>query len=328
MINKFILEINNSLPTYQVSKLRSEPDCYGISRLISSNLFMPFTPISFSKWLHGWMAQEIRYIEEFGIITNEKYLVATKEQENFIKEKGKKAKAIGAPYAYIKHIDNIKIERKKRTLLVMPPHGLSYTKEKWDEEKYINKIKALKKDFEYIVACIHPSCIEKNFWVGNFEKEGVPCIIGADVNDKNALIRMHRLFQHFEYMTTNTIGSHVAYAAYSGCKVSIFGDYDQLSKKDVEDDILYKTYPYLLNDLEDRRSEIKMQNKFPFLFCNPKNATVQIRWASNQLGEQNMLPIYKIPYQLKWWPHQQMYWWLIKIFRKIKNVITNASACQ
>ena len=41
-------------------KLRTEADCYGISRLISKKLRLPFTPISYSPWTHGWIFAKLK----------------------------------------------------------------------------------------------------------------------------------------------------------------------------------------------------------------------------------------------------------------------------
>ncbi len=39
------------------------------------------------------------------------------------------------------------------------------------------------------------------------------------------LRRLRRLFGRFEFVTTNGFGSHIAYAAAAGAKVSVFGPY-------------------------------------------------------------------------------------------------------
>lgn len=315
----FIEMLQGSLPVVQHVKLYTEPDCYGISRMVSRKLNLPFTPRSFAGWLHGWLYADLKYIEQFGVVSKYKYLVATKEQENFFKENGKNAKAVGAPYIYVKAFDKLKINRKKNSLLVMPPHGLPYTTETWDEETYVKEINQLRSDFDLIVACIHPSCAEKNSWIRYFKSYGIPYITGAEMHDKNALVRMHRIFQHFEYMTTNSIGSHIAYAAYSGCKVSIFGKFAEFSKEDVENDVLYITYPHVMEHNLFCSTKHSVNKKFPFLFVHPKKARDGIGWAAEQLGESNKLTFYKLANQLGWLPHQQAYHWIVKAYLKLKK---------
>jgi hypothetical protein len=319
--NEFKNKILLTLPDIKPSKLRCEPDCYGISRLISRKLHLQFTPLSFVNWLHAWFSLDLEYVEQFGMDSTKKYLVATEKHENFLKSRGKNAKAIGAPYVYVKILDDLKITRNPGSLLVMPPHGLSYTTEKFDEAKYVQVINELKKDFKDVVVCIHPSCIDKNHWVKSFNKIGIPFIVGANLADKNSLIRMHRIFQHFEFVTTNKIGSHVAYAAYSGCKVSIYGDYEEFKDDDLKNDLLYKAYPHVLKHNLHSGSEKKIREKYHFLFTHPKDAIDLIDWAAIELGEKYRLPLYKLPYHLGWLPHQQLYHWLIKIIFKLNSVI-------
>ena len=196
---------------------------------------------------------------------------------------------------------------------------MPYTTEKWDEDNYVREICDLKSDFDLIVVCVNPSCEEKKHWITSFEKCGIPCVIGAKIDDKNALIRMHRIFQHFEFMTTNSIGSHVAYAAYSGCKVSIYGTFEEYSEEDVKNNPLYLAYPHVMkHNLTCSTKEI-VKSEFPFLFVHPKMADCAVDWANEQLGESNRLGFFSLASQLGWLPHQQAYHWLAKIYAKIRE---------
>lgn len=317
-----IKELERLLPPVEYVSLRTEADCYGISMQISKQFYLRFSPRSFCSWLHGWMYADLKYLEQFGLISNHQYLVATKEQELFFMAHGKNAKAVGAPYIYAEVFDKIKIQRKSNTLLVMPPHGLPYSTEKWDEETYIKQIYDLKNEFDSIVACIHPSCAEKNSWIINLKKYDIPWIAGADMHDKNALIRMRRIFSSFEYMTTNCIGSHIAYAAYSGCKVSIFGNFAEFTKDDVKEDVLYINYPHVMEHNLQCSTKHSISNKFPFLFAHPKAAVQHVEWASEQLGAECKISNVLLAWHLGWFPHQQAYFWGEKIFRKIEKEIS------
>lgn len=320
-MNVFIENLQRLLPPVDYIKLHTEADCYGISKQIANQFYLPFSPRSFCGWLHGWMYPDLKYPEQFGLLSNHKYLVATKEHKHFLMKHKKNAKAVGAPYIYAEVFDVKKIQRKSNTLLVMPPHGLPYTTEKWDEEVYIKQIDNLKDKFDYIVACIHPSCAEKNSWIVNLEKYKIPWVVGADMRDKNALIRMRRIFRSFEYMTTNCIGSHVAYAAYSGCKVSIFGNYAEFTSEDVKGDILYMKYPHVMEHNLRCSTKKSISKKFPFLFAHPKAAVQHVEWGSKQLGAECRSGNVLLAWHLGWFPHQQAYFWGVKIFRKIKKEI-------
>ena len=290
--------------------------------MISHKLRLPFTPISFVNWIHGWGFIDLKYIEQFGVLSRYKNLVGTIAEERFFKAKGIDAIAVGVPFVYAKDYDGVHTNRKMNSLLVMPPHGLPYTTEKWDEEDYVNEIVQLKGDFDLIVACIHPSCVSKGAWTGVFNKHGIPWISGAEMHDKYALVRMHRIFQSFEFMTTNCIGSHVAYAAYSGCKVSIYGRFAEFGKEDVKDDVLYMTYPFVMEHNLENSTKQSIYRKFPFLFVHPTKALECVNWASDQLGEGNKISYYQLAVQLGWLPHQQMYHWTRKIYFKLYKEVS------
>ena len=317
----FLTELESSMPLRQSVKLSTEPDIYGLSRLISKSLYMPFTPYSFANFQHGWVYADLEYVEQFGILNDYKYLVATKEQEELFKNNNKLAIAVGAPYIYAAEYDKKKITRKPNSLLVMPPHGLDFTNENWDEQSYVKEISSLNDSFDHIVACVHHSCIKKGNWINEFKKHGISYIIGAQMDDKNALIRMHRLFSSFEYMTTNIIGSHIAYAAYSGCKVSIYGNYAEWKEDGLKDDALYKEYPFILKQKIKSDSKAFVTKKFPDLFLHPKSAKLKIEWAQKELGNKNMKSYIGIASLLGWLPHQQLYYWSLKIFLKIKKMM-------
>lgn len=322
-LNDFVTTLKRSLPPIEFIKLRTEADCYGMSWMISSALRVPFTPRSIPNWLHGWCFANLKYIEQFGVINNLTYLVATKDQELFFEQNGKSALAVGAPFTYAAQFDDYDVLREPNSLLVMPPHGLPFSNESWPEESYVQKINGLKSDFGKIVVCLHPSCVDKNKWLEEFDKYNIPWIVGADMHDKNALVRMHRIFTSFDYMTTNCIGSHVAYAAYSGCKVSIFGDYIEWTEIDVKDDELYVKYPHVMHHNLSQSSKDKVSNTLPFLFVHPTKASKNVQWASEELGGKNKKSYVRLAVLLGWLPHQQLYFWSIKLLLKIKMRISS-----
>jgi hypothetical protein len=85
-------------------------------------------------------------------------------------------------------------------------------------------------------------------------------------------------------MTTNTIGSHVAYAAYSGCKVSIYGDYCSPTKNDYRNDPYYQKYPELLNYWVDQSQKSVIKKRYPEFFTVPMEATERKDWGAEVVG--------------------------------------------
>ena len=118
----------------------------------------------------------------------------------------------------------------------MPSHSSFYVKQKNDEKihenKYILFLKKIIDEYSSAVACLHNFDYENNLWKNEFNHLGVEIINGAGTNDENALERIIALMSQFEYVTSNVMGSHIAYAAAFGAKVSINGPYHKYNKKD------------------------------------------------------------------------------------------------
>ncbi len=308
------------LPEIEKVAVKGEVDYYGLSHLIAKKNKLPFIPRSLSGWKHGWLFSNLKYTEQLtGGASYSKFLVPLVEHEEFLKGKGIKSKAVGMPFIYVEEVETQKIKRQKNTLLVMPPHSLPYTNHSWDEEGYAKHIKALKDKFDLIVVCLHQSCVESGLWVNTFKKYDIPWIIGADALDKNALIRMYRIFNSFEFMTTNAIGSHVVYAAYCGCRVSIYGEYTEFSKEDYADTPIYRQFPFLL-EYNLRHSSYQYINKaFFFLFSSPEKAEVRIEWAEDQLGKSNKVTFKELPTLLGWRLYDQTIFFIEKVYFRIRK---------
>jgi len=51
------------------------------------------------------------------------------------------------------------------------------------------------------------------YWVDAVDRAGIRWVTGALSNDANILMRVHKILQSFEYLTTNNAASHIPYAA-------------------------------------------------------------------------------------------------------------------
>lgn len=283
-LNNEITWLLDRLPPVDRVWRRSEPDFYGASYLIAQRLGRKKPPISFAAWRHGWLHLDPIIHPRLIAMGTPKTLnlVATDRQVEILRKFGwPKSVAVGLPFIYG---DILKLDAKPNSLLVMPGHTLPYTDHQWDQKTYVDQIVKLKPYFTSIVACVHSSCFAKGYWVPHFEKYGIPCIKGADTYDKNALLRLNCIFKSFEYMTTNTIGSHVAYSAYSGCKVSIYGDYCAPNKNDYRNDPYYQKYPELLEYWIDQSQESVIKKRYPEFFTIPMEATERKDWGAKVVG--------------------------------------------
>lgn len=295
------------LPGIEKIKVRSEVDYYGVSYWIAEKLKLFYVPKSTAGWKHGWVFADIKYTEQ---LTNGQedgvFLVAQEAHADFLRQRGMASRAVGMPFVYINEIDTRKITRQPNSLLVMPPHSLPYTTHDWNEFDYVKSISILKDTFDLVVACIHQSCVAQGLWIEAFEHYEIPWVTGADAQDKNALVRMNRLFKSFEYMTTNVVGSHIVYAAYCGCKVSIYGEYAEYSTEDYKNDSFYIQFPFLLKHNLQYASKQSVENTFPFLFVHPKSAKGQIAWAEEELGKANAVQLEELRNLLGWTLKEQV----------------------
>ena len=291
--------IAEKLPPIERVWRRSEPDSYGASYLIAQQIGRKKPPVSFAHWRHGWIyLNPIIHPRQLGGDPSLVHLMATTEHVQILNNFGyKKVSAVGLPFIYA---DNFKTERKAGSLLVMPGHSLPYTNPHLNEHNYVSQIAAMQPYFSTIVACLHSSCFAKGLWVSELEKYGIPYIIGADLYDKNSLSRMNYIFKSFEYMTTNRIGSHIAYAAYSGCKVSIFGEYLPFTIEEFADDPFYRQYPDLMHYCVEKSQKSQLEKQYPDLFVTPWEAPSRKDWADEVVGLKHKRSPAKIAKLLGW----------------------------
>ena len=277
-------------PLCLTDRLRSEADFYGASALIARKAQLIDLPASGINWVHGWKYGDVSNAEQIGGYYHKKrlHLVShAKHQEILCSEGFRHVQAVGLPYLYADC--NMRLNRLKGSLLVCPGHTSPYaTDQDWSQiaREYASRICDIKENFSEILICLSANCIEQKKWTREFEAVGIPWILGASIYDRNALIRMRNLFRQFEFVTTNCVGSHVVYASYEGCKVSICGWQDLYKPKDFVDEPMYKGKKELLQACMRWGSKAWIQENFSYLFQrNPLDANVLREWAEIQLGE-------------------------------------------
>jgi hypothetical protein len=292
--------LEKQLPPVETIWRRSEADFYGASYVIAQQIGKKKPPVSFAAWRHGWFFSKSVVHPCFLAKGTRRTLnlMGTQRQVRILKEYGyNNAVAVGLPYIYA---DTLELERKPGSLLVMPAHTLPYNKQHWDQNAYVAEIVKLKPYFSSIVACIHGACVEHGYWIHEFERHGIPWVQGADSYDKNALRRMNVMFKSFEYMTTNSLGSHVAYAAYSGAKVSVFGPYAAPEIDNFSNDPFYKKYPELLRTYVENLQEDILKCHYPDLFSTPMEAIERRAWGAEMVGAAYRKDPQKIAALLGW----------------------------
>jgi hypothetical protein len=284
-LREHILDV---LPEFEHFPRRCEPDAYGASYLIGQKLGLDEVPESTSTWTHGWPYVPVIHPEQVAQQSNSRQtnLVPTEDIAQTLREEFayRNVHAVGCPFIYADPLD---VEQIPNSLLVMPPHTLPYLEDEWDEQAYVAAVREVADAFDHVIACIHRHDIKKGNWVDSFSEAGIPYVPGTRVRDKHGLVRMQTLFHLFDAVTTNTIGSHVAYAAYCGCRVSIYGPYAHRSLSDFKKDPVWNDdrEPILRHNLSHTREEA-VRNRYSFLFTPPSASESHVEWAEEELGEE------------------------------------------
>ncbi len=283
-----------SLPAKQIIPLKGEIDYYGARHILAKycKASLNNKPLSHIGWAHGWIPDfwnetDPRLVTSQSLEDKEQLILTSKTSiETYLRSCGyKNTYAIGLPIVYL---EKRKIKRIKDSLLVMPAHSLDYTTHNhWKFNEYANEIEKIAKYFKHIYICVHPSCFKKGYWVKEFQAKGYNVIEGISVDDKNALYRLQYLMSTFEYVTTNTFGSHIAYAAYFGAKVSIYGSYAEFKEEDFKDDPFYLQNPDILKPALELTCENRIIKELKHLFVLPQEATLYQEWGLYEVGEEN-----------------------------------------
>lgn len=254
------------------------------------------------EWQHGWLAPECNIHPEMTVGSDGRsyerrersiFYVARQDQVDYLNSVGyTKVYAVGLPIIYVARP---KVDRIPGSLLVMPRHSLPESKEDWDADEYATYIKSIAQRFSALCLCVHKSCIDKGTWVNTFKDLDIRIVEGADEGDQNSLIRMAFLFSQFEFVTSNAFGSHIAYASYFGCKVSVSGPRPQWRRSDSEESVFYRNAPAVLDIVDRWNTDDHWGKMYPQFPREPWEAIVQQEWAAWQLGEQHK----KSPHELR-----------------------------
>lgn len=282
-------DLEKKLPLRDLFDVGWEPEYYGaihnIAQQLNQKNIRPYAP---KTWLHGWQyMRPLKYINQvigWGDQDNI-HFVHTEEQKNFCKKfRYKFVEAVGAPFMYVSKSINVKASN---SLLAMLPHGLEQAELPFSCLEYLDTISTIKKNFEVVCVCVHPHDAKNINLTNKLLEYRLPYIIGAQANDKNSLVRMRSLFDSFEYMTTNTLGSHIPYAAFCGCKVSIYGKYPERSIEMFWKDPWYKDKKEQLEYDVWGLSENFARLHYEFLFQEPHQGLYLQDWAKSELGFKN-----------------------------------------
>ena len=305
-----------TLPDYRKITIRNEVDRYGFSNLLANHLSFSYAPRSFCNWLHGWIWHDVSSAYELGchdVPYDTRIVVAKTEQKKMLNSLGYSNVYVGGlPFAYTSHTGII---RKKNSLLSFLPHSSQEnlhrmnTGSKIDQsiDDYLDYLVTIKESFDEVRVCIYwGGCIDKELLdiTDKITMRGLKYVFGANPYDADSLTRMRKMLDSFEFVTTSTMGSHILYAAYSGCKVSICGTY------------------FSTNEDNEFKSLEWVKKNFLFLFYDhPKDAVDYSSWAKNEIAS-NKLANDELINVLGWSLNGQLEGYLRGLKSRTKSFIT------
>jgi hypothetical protein len=201
------------------------------------------------------------------------------------------------------------VKRRAGSLLIVPSHSLKNTEHDWPFAAFAEQMAAIKPKFSEVVACIHPACWEKDYWIKELEKVGIRCVRGADSYDRNALKRMAVLFESFETVLTNVWGSHIPYAAACGARVCLHDDYAGLRRENFENLPAYRDRPKVLDRI-GKKGRAYYVAMLPWLDQAPEEAVQQVEWGREVIGFGSKRTRREIRHIMKWnWQSEWRGWW-------------------
>ena len=184
----------------------------------------PYRPIPF-EWQHGWVPTFLPWPTESLVGTDglsflrkktHLQLVATQNQASHLIQAGyKKVAAIGLPFTYVENQNFTRVPNSR--LYVLEHNTYEDSDRESDTMRKIDTVVNFSKDKEPFIL-IHGADLNNEI-IRYANNLNVNLLLGANNADSNSLKRIRQIFETFEYIFTDYIGSHVLYAVLSGAKI-------------------------------------------------------------------------------------------------------------
>ena len=260
-------------------------------------------PQLFGSWQHGVWPPWQKVQPEIIVYDAPKPMtcfVAREDEVAFLKPAGyRSVRAIGLPIIYTQPSG---LSRIPNSLLVMPTHSLSSDVKLPSTDQYVAEIASIQNKFDLIVACVSAYCIANGLWSPQFKALGIDVVRGAGIADTNALNRLRALFERFEYMTTDSYGSHVFYALYFGVKVSIWGSATPVFRENYLRDEGCAAYPEAIDKLLSEETKRQGESYLAPLRVDPWRGVQNVELGKFMMGESNKLGPEELRDAFRWTP--------------------------
>jgi hypothetical protein len=304
--NKFFSEkidsiLRQALLSYSdISSLRNEVDFYGASKILAKQLGYNRVPLSYSSWTHGATSVDLKFPEQIQWCNHWvlNRLVANEEVENFLNSFGyDKVKKVGLPITYV---PSLNVKRRKNSILIMLPHTLPYLPFDHRLEEIVPFCYEMQSKGFYICFCVHKDCFLRGELPQELNKCGFDWFVGSSPNDLNSLQRMRNIFEYFETVGSNSIGSPFYYSQLFGAKYFFLQPFFEHELNWYQKDPYWQNHINVLEYILNETSEAVLRKKWPEYFKGPEMACCNRNLAEAKCGVNNKAPLKELTKLLGW----------------------------
>jgi hypothetical protein len=238
-------------------------------------------PFRFLAWQHGWFYNPSRSgLSITGTFTPKArnlHLVARDEEATFLRGEGFLAKPVGLPFAYTREPQET---REQGTVLFFPDHSTGL-----DQVVYGQSQSAFKNYIEDVIRetgwsgsiSLHADDFQDTAKRAFWEAVGLSVILGAAPLENNTLQNQRTRLTKFDYVVTQGYTSAIAYASFSGAKVSVWPE-TVPSTWDVQEPRHIDNPSLIIEEVEELKA------REPWLFCWAPDALQSAHWGAEQIG--------------------------------------------
>lgn len=264
--------------------VRSEPDFYGASTLVSEYIGINSPPKSFSSWSHGVHFKDLKYPSQVDWSKGWKKsrLVANNRIKEFLEGHGVQCvEAVGLPIIYV---PTSNVPRRRKSVLIMLAHSLPSTRADNDVNRFVEYALELQLQGNYVCFCVHSDCYLQNNITLELDKRNIDWFIGSSVADAYSLKRMRNVFEYFETVCSNVIGSHFFYAQLFGAKFYFSEPFHEYKAEQFRNDPLLKNDTIRLDFGIKQTTKRMLYEKYPDYISSNQNAICNRELAEEACG--------------------------------------------
>lgn len=204
----------------------------GFAHILKEKYRLESPLVTDAKWVHGVIYQPIhclRFLD--GLRSDSLIIVPNTDHVNHLHSLGfYNVISGGVPFIYVNTAVKDKIPSLAHSVLAIPSHSFE---NKGQVSEYLDYLYEIRNNHEYIFVSLASHRYKDTFFdecqSACVERKLIP-LRGAIAEDVNSLVRVKHILSSFSYITTNSLGSHIAHSLEVGAKVSITGPFFQISK--------------------------------------------------------------------------------------------------